>query len=75
MTIEDAESSRPLLFRAGYILPMVPEDRLPRKLNTATLRRVPIDLWVLPNQTGSAVGDLYFDAGDSINPVGKNSNR
>jgi len=67
----DAESHRPLLFRAGSILPIVSENDLPKVLNSAVLRHVPIQLWVLPGENGTAHGDLFYDDGESIDTVPK----
>lgn len=67
--ITDAESHRPLLFTAGSILPVVAHARLPTLVNTANLRKTPIQLWVLPTVTGSAKGDLFFDDGESIDTI------
>ena len=69
VTFSDEESDRPLLFRAGSIIPVVDEHNLPEVINTHNLRQVPIDLWVLPNSNGKAFGDLFFDDGESINTI------
>lgn len=69
----DADSNKPLLFRAGSILPVVGERNLPKFLNTANLRQVPIDLWIIPSSNGSASGDLFFDDGESIDTIEKNN--
>ena len=65
----DSESHRPLLLRAGSILPIVADHSLPKPLNTAKLRRVPIELWVLPTSSGMAHGDLFYDDGESIDTI------
>lgn len=65
----ESDSHRPLLLRASSILPVVSDGKLPKVVNTANLRKVPVELWVMPNSTGSASGDLFFDDGDSINTV------
>jgi len=67
----DSLSHRPLLFRAGSILPVVGEKSMPKPLTTAALRKVPIELWVLPNANGTAWGDLFYDDGESIDTVPK----
>ena len=66
---QDFESDSPLLLRAGSILPVVPNHNLPTVINTATVRKVPIELWVLPTSNGSAHGDLFYDDGESIDTV------
>lgn len=65
----ESDSHRPLLFKANSILPVVSESALPRVVNTANLRKSPIELWVLPNSNGSASGELFFDDGESIETV------
>lgn len=66
----ESESDRPLLLKGGSILPFVSRDRLPVPLNTATLRQVSIDLWVLP-MGDSAKGELFYDDGESIGTIEK----
>lgn len=68
----DAESSAPLLLRGHSILPVVSEHNLPKPLNSAKLRQVPIELWVLP-LGAVAHGRLFYDDGESIDTV-KNGN-
>ncbi len=65
----ESDSHRPLLLRANTILPVVSNAKLPTVVNTANLKKSPIELWVLPNSTGSASGDLFFDDGESIDTV------
>lgn len=65
----DKESSAPLLFKAESILPVVAEHALPKPLNSANLRKVPIELWVLPSSTAMAHGTLFYDDGESIDTV------
>ena len=67
----DSESHRPLLIRGGTILPIVSEQSLPKPVNTANLRKVPIELWVLPTSNGIAHGDLFYDDGESIDTIEK----
>ena len=70
---DDSSSDRPLLLRAGTILPIFGAHSLPSPLNTDSLRRAPIELWVLPTLNGTAQGELFFDDGDSIDTVEKGS--
>lgn len=70
---DDSSSDRPLLLRAGSILPVIGAQSLPLPLNTDSLRRTPIELWVLPTLNGTAKGELFFDDGDSIDTVEKGS--
>ena len=66
----EADSHRPLLLRAGTVLPVVANGKLPTVVNTANLRKTPIELWVLPSSSSpSASGELFFDDGESIDTV------
>ena len=69
--IPDSESHRPLLIKAGSILPIVNQHDLPKLLNTANLRKVAIELWLMPTSNGTAQGDLFFDDGETIDTVQK----
>ena len=64
--LTDAESSHPLLFKCGSIVPVVSQAKLPQSLNTISLRKAPLELWVLPGAGSSASGDLFFDDGESL---------
>lgn len=60
-----------MLLRAGSILPIVSESNLPSPLNTNNLRKVPLELWVLHDEDGTASGELFYDDGDSIDTIQK----
>ena len=51
----------PLLVRGGYILPMQAAN-----VTTSLSRQNPFDLLIALNETQQAIGDLYWDDGDSI---------
>lgn len=72
--IFEEDSHRPLLFKEGSIIPVIAEISLPKPLNTNNLRKVPLDLWVLPHSVYNASfasGDLFWDDGDSIDTIEK----
>lgn len=66
----DSESDRPVLLRGGSIVPFVSRDKLPEPLNAQSLRKTPIDFWVLPVNS-SAKGELFYDDGESIETIEK----
>lgn len=67
--LTDQESNRPILFRAGSIIPIV--EALPKEgsLNTRILRTLPLSLWILPEASGEASGDLFHDDGESLDTI------
>lgn len=66
---DNSESHRPLLLRAGAILP-ISSETLPSPVNTHTIRHSPLELWVLPDGFGHASGRLYWDdGGESVGTV------
>lgn len=70
----EEDSHRPLLFKEGSIVPVIAQTALPKQLNTNNLRKVPLDLWVMPHSVynaSSASGDLFWDDGDSIDSIEK----
>ncbi|XP_054158490.1 sucrase-isomaltase, intestinal-like [Oppia nitens] len=58
----------PVHLRGGYILPISSE---PNHVNTRTVREGGLNLLVLPDQSGRAVGDFFWDDGDSIDTIEK----
>ena len=57
-----------VFFRGGSIIPTQQPG-----VNTEKSRENPLDIFVFLNENGTAVGDLYLDDGDSIDPIENNA--
>ena len=64
--LADNPNHPPIHFRGGYILPIAYK----RAVNTEILRQKPIQLEVYPKNK-KAIGDLFWDDGDSIDSIPK----
>ncbi|XP_061407988.1 lysosomal alpha-glucosidase-like [Lethenteron reissneri] len=66
ITVDAPLETIPIFVRGGYVLPTQDPER-----TTSKSRHNPMGLLVALDDTGSAKGSLYWDDGDSIDPIEK----